>query len=55
MRVDVNWFGVLEHHAARAPDRAITRFEARVLPGFGLHSGVRNGHRPEGGHVVHRR
>jgi RNA polymerase sigma-70 factor (ECF subfamily) len=35
--------------------RAITRFEARVLPGFGLHSGVRNGHRPEGGHVVHRR
>jgi acyl-CoA synthetase (AMP-forming)/AMP-acid ligase II len=30
MRADVNWFGVLEHHATRAPDRAITRFEGRT-------------------------
>jgi acyl-CoA synthetase (AMP-forming)/AMP-acid ligase II len=27
---DVNWFGVLAHHAARAPDRPITIFEGRT-------------------------
>ncbi len=27
MRSDVNWYGVLSHHASREPDRAITVFE----------------------------
>jgi fatty-acyl-CoA synthase len=31
MRADVNWFGVLAHHAARTPERAITVFEGEVL------------------------
>jgi fatty-acyl-CoA synthase len=30
MRADVNWFGVLDHHATRAPERAMTVFEGRV-------------------------
>ncbi len=31
MRTDVNWFGVLAHHAARTPEKAITVFEGEVL------------------------
>ena len=27
---DVNWFGVLEHHATRNPDHRVTSFEGRV-------------------------
>jgi fatty-acyl-CoA synthase len=55
METDVNWFGVLEHHALWSPDRVITRFEGRsttyremavaaqALAG-GLHArGVRSG------------
>jgi fatty-acyl-CoA synthase len=30
MQPDVNWFGVLAHHADRAPDRAITVFEGQT-------------------------
>ena len=30
MRADVNWFGVLAHHADRSPDRAITVFEGKA-------------------------
>ena len=30
MRTDVNWFGVLAHHASRSPDRAITVFGGEV-------------------------
>jgi acyl-CoA synthetase (AMP-forming)/AMP-acid ligase II len=30
MKADVNWFGVLAHHAERSPERAITVFEGRV-------------------------
>ncbi len=30
METDVNWFGVLEHHAVWSPQRAITRFEGRT-------------------------
>jgi acyl-CoA synthetase (AMP-forming)/AMP-acid ligase II len=30
MKSDVNWFGVLAHHAARSPDRAITIFEGKA-------------------------
>ena len=30
MQSDVNWFGVLAHHALRAPDSPITLFEGRV-------------------------
>ncbi|HUC05602.1 MAG TPA: long-chain fatty acid--CoA ligase [Acidimicrobiales bacterium] len=30
MKGDVNWYGVLAHHAARSPDRAITVFEGTV-------------------------
>ncbi|HWD55162.1 MAG TPA: long-chain fatty acid--CoA ligase [Acidimicrobiales bacterium] len=30
MRADVNWFGVLAHHAERSPDRAITVFEGEA-------------------------
>jgi fatty-acyl-CoA synthase len=30
MRSDVNWFGVLAHHALRAPERPMTVFEGRV-------------------------
>jgi acyl-CoA synthetase (AMP-forming)/AMP-acid ligase II len=30
MRADVNWFGVLDHHAERSPERAMTVFEGRV-------------------------
>jgi fatty-acyl-CoA synthase len=30
MESDVNWFGVLAHHALRAPDRPMTVFEGRV-------------------------
>jgi fatty-acyl-CoA synthase len=30
MQSDVNWFGVLAHHALRAPDRPMTVFEGRV-------------------------
>jgi acyl-CoA synthetase (AMP-forming)/AMP-acid ligase II len=30
LRADINWFGVLEHHATRAPDRAITIFEGEA-------------------------
>ena len=30
MKADVNWFGVLAHHALRAPDRPITVFEGRA-------------------------
>jgi fatty-acyl-CoA synthase len=29
MKADVNWFGVLAHHAERSPDRVITVFEGR--------------------------
>jgi acyl-CoA synthetase (AMP-forming)/AMP-acid ligase II len=29
MQPDVNWFGVLAHHAVRTPDKAITVFEGR--------------------------
>jgi acyl-CoA synthetase (AMP-forming)/AMP-acid ligase II len=31
MRADVNWFGVLAHHASRSPDRAITVFEGTAV------------------------
>ncbi len=31
MRTNVNWFGVLAHHAARTPDKAITVFEGQGL------------------------
>ncbi len=31
MRTDVNWYGVLAHHAARTPDKAMTVFEGEVL------------------------
>ena len=30
MRADVNWFGVLAHHAGRSPERAITVFEGET-------------------------
>jgi acyl-CoA synthetase (AMP-forming)/AMP-acid ligase II len=30
MKADVNWFGVLAHHAERSPDRPITVFEGQV-------------------------
>ncbi|HEY6473313.1 MAG TPA: long-chain fatty acid--CoA ligase [Acidimicrobiales bacterium] len=30
MRADVNWFGVLAHHAERSPEHAMTVFEGRV-------------------------
>jgi fatty-acyl-CoA synthase len=30
MKADVNWFGVLAHHASRAPDRPITVFAGRA-------------------------
>ncbi len=30
MQTDVNWFGVLAHHATRAPDKAITVFEGET-------------------------
>ncbi len=30
MRADVNWFGVLAHHAERSPERAITVFEGET-------------------------
>ena len=30
MESDVNWFGVLAHHALRAPDRPMTVFEGAV-------------------------
>ncbi len=30
MQSDVNWFGVLAHHALRAPDKPMTLFEGRV-------------------------
>ncbi len=30
MSADVNWFGVLAHHASRRPDRAITVFEGEA-------------------------
>ncbi len=30
MRNDVNWFAVLEHHAARTPDKPITVFEGET-------------------------
>lgn len=30
MKGDVNWFGVLAHHAERTPERAITVFEGRA-------------------------
>jgi fatty-acyl-CoA synthase len=30
MQSDVNWFGVLAHHARRSPDRPITLFEGRL-------------------------
>ena len=30
MQADVNWFGVLEHHAARTPDKTITVFEGKA-------------------------
>jgi fatty-acyl-CoA synthase len=56
MRADVNWFGVLAHHAERSPDRAITIFEGEATTyrgmaarsralASGLHArGVRQGH-----------
>jgi fatty-acyl-CoA synthase len=31
VRTDVNWFGVLAHHAARRPEKAITVFEGEEL------------------------
>ena len=31
MRPDLNWVGVLEHHAARTPDRPIAVFEGREV------------------------
>jgi fatty-acyl-CoA synthase len=31
MRTDVNWYGVLAHHAARTPKKAMTVFEGEVL------------------------
>lgn len=31
MRGDVNWFGVLAHHARRAPDKAMTVFEGGIV------------------------
>jgi fatty-acyl-CoA synthase len=31
MRTDVNWYGVLAHHAARTPEKAMTVFEGEVL------------------------
>lgn len=31
MTVDVSWAAVLEHHAIRSPDRAITRFEGETV------------------------
>ncbi len=30
MKADVNWFGVLAHHAERSPERVMTVFEGRV-------------------------
>ena len=30
MKADINWFGVLAHHAERSPERAITVFEGTV-------------------------
>ena len=30
MQADMNWFGVLAHHAARAPDRPVTVFEGQA-------------------------
>ena len=30
MHADMNWFGVLAHHATRTPDRAVTVFEGEV-------------------------
>src|SRR5580693_9001445 len=30
MKADVNWFGVLAHHAERSPDRAMTVFDGQV-------------------------
>ncbi len=56
MRADVNWFGVLDHHAERSPDRPMTVFEGRVTTygdmadraralAAGLHArGVARGH-----------
>ncbi|HEY1826747.1 MAG TPA: long-chain fatty acid--CoA ligase [Acidimicrobiales bacterium] len=31
MSTDVNWFGVLEHHASSTPDRAMTVFEGATM------------------------
>jgi acyl-CoA synthetase (AMP-forming)/AMP-acid ligase II len=31
MQADMNWFAVLDHHAARVPDRALTRFEGETI------------------------
>jgi fatty-acyl-CoA synthase len=56
MKADVNWFAVLDHHAERSPDHAMTVFEGRVTTygdmadrakrlAAGLHArGVTHGH-----------
>jgi fatty-acyl-CoA synthase len=36
MQPDMNWFGVLAHHAGRTPDKAITVFEGETLTYGGM-------------------
>jgi fatty-acyl-CoA synthase len=36
MQPDMNWFGVLAHHAARTPDRALAIFEGRRITYGGM-------------------
>ncbi|HTX63267.1 MAG TPA: long-chain fatty acid--CoA ligase [Acidimicrobiales bacterium] len=41
MRTDINWFGVLAHHAARSPERAITVFEGETTTYAQMDAGAR--------------
>ena len=41
MRTDINWFGVLAHHAARSPERAITVFEDETTTYAQMDAGAR--------------
>ncbi len=36
MPADMNWFAVLEHHASRAPDRAMCSYEGEVVTYTGM-------------------
>src|ERR1700709_2773819 len=36
MRPDMNWVGVLEHHAARTPDKALAAFGEGVVTYAGM-------------------